>query len=403
VNICHLAPIYLPGILPGCSKYIQNISEELAKRGHELTVMTSNAVTGRGWVDPLFGKYSPVQEERINGVRVRRLKTRWQITSTMYMLKNLTGPILPRSIRNTVSLVSAGPYLSNLQDEFRRGHFQIIHVTAFPFNLVWLVRRACQFLGKTFICTPLVHFEDPSHRNPLLWKALKDANSVFACSMYEREGMVRMGVPSSKIHLIPMGIHSDGWKNAKGERFREKYNLSGKRIVLFAGTKSYNKGAVHLLQAMTKIRQEAKDAILVAIGLPTGEWKRKKGSGDGSLLDLGYVPEEEKKDAFDACDLFVMPSRYDSFGIVYLEAWRCGKPVIGARVGAIPEVIDEGRDGLLVEFGDVEQLSSAMLHLLNHPDLCRTMGEAGSKKVRDQLNWEKNISLIENVYDQARG
>ena len=100
-----------------------------------------------------------------------------------------------------------------------------------------------------------------------------------------------------------------------------------------------------------------------------------------NLLDLGYVSEEEKRDAFDACDLFVMPSRYDSFGIVYLEAWRCGKPVIGARVGAIPEVIEEGKDGLLVEFGDVDQLASAMLHLLNHPDLCREMGEAGRKKV----------------------
>ena len=112
--------------------------------------------------------------------------------------------------------------------------------------------------------------------------------------------------------------------------------------------------------------------------------------------------EEEKRDAFDACDLFAMSSRYDSFGIVYLEAWRCGKPVIGAKVGAIPEVIEEGKDGLLVEFGEVDQLASAIISLLNNPDLCREMGEAGRKKVIDKFNWQKNIGKIEEVFKGAK-
>jgi glycosyltransferase involved in cell wall biosynthesis len=146
-----------------------------------------------------------------------------------------------------------------------------------------------------------------------------------------------------------------------------------------------------------------KDLVLVSIGLSIGEWKRNKGMlNGGNLLDLGYVPEEEKRDAFDACDLFVMPSQYDSFGIVYLEAWRCGKSVIGAKVGAIPEVIEEGRDGLLIEFGNVDQLASAILYLLKNPNLRKKMGERGTKKVMNQLNWEKNLPLIEKVYEQVR-
>ncbi len=152
-----------------------------------------------------------------------------------------------------------------------------------------------------------------------------------------------------------------------------------------------------------KLRQGAKAPILVSIGLPTGEWKRKKKpAGEAHLLDLGYVSEEEKKDAFDACDLFVMPSRYDSFGIVYLEAWGRGKPVIGATAGAIPEVIEENRDGLLVEFGDVEKLASKILYLLEHPELRREMGEAGRKKVMERFNWEKNIGIIEETFEKAR-
>ena len=97
MNICHIVPIYLPGILPGCSKYVQNVSEMLAERGHRVTVLTANAVTGRGWVDPLFGQYSSVKEETIEGVRVRRLKARWQITSTMYLLRKAANVFFPRS------------------------------------------------------------------------------------------------------------------------------------------------------------------------------------------------------------------------------------------------------------------------------------------------------------------
>jgi glycogen(starch) synthase len=404
MNICHIAPIYLPGILPGCSKYIQDVSEHLSKRGHDVVVLTANAVTGRGWVDPLFGKYSSKKEETINGVRVKRLKTQWQITSTMYLLKNIAGDLLPDSIGNIVSLLSVGPYLSNLGKEFQKESFDIIHVTAFPFGLIWLVWKTCEALGKPFFCTPLIHFEDPDHKNPLLWKALQDASAVIACSNYEKEGMTRMGVTPSKIHLISMGINPDEWENPDGDRFRRKYCLEGRKIVLFAGTKSYNKGAIHLLQAVEKIRQKVKDLILVCIGLPTREWEDNRGLlHEENLLDLGYVSEEEKRDAFDACDLFVMPSRYDSFGIVYLEAWRCGKPVIGAKVGAIPEVIEEGKDGLLVEFGEVDQLVSAIISLLNRPDLVKKMGETGRAKVIDRFNWQKNIGKIEEVFEGAKG
>ena len=226
---------------------------------------------------------------------------------------------------------------------------------------------------------------------------------VIACSEYEREGMIQMGVQPSKIVLVPMGINPRDWEEADGARFRRKYGLEGKKIVLFAGPKGYNKGAIHLLDAVKKIGQNESNLILVVMGLPSQEWDRKKRMfHESRLLDLGYVSEEEKKDAFDACDLFVMPSRYESFGVVYLEAWGRGKPVIGARVGAIREVIEEDRDGLLVEFGDVEQLTSKMLYLLNHPDLCKEMGERGRKKVVERFNWEKNLRVIEETFEEAK-
>jgi glycogen synthase len=402
VKICHVTPIYLPGILPGCSTYIRAISEGLAKTGYSITLLTSNAITGRGWVDPVFGRYSATREETINGVRVRRLKNRWQITSTLYLLRRIAGPILPRSFNDIVALFSAGPYVTALDCELKKERYDLVHITAFPFGLFRLAGEACKAVGIPYICTPLIHFQDPAHRNPLLWMTLQDAAGVIACSGYEREGMIRMGIERSRIHLIPMGIHLTDWGKQNGERFRERYHLQGKKIVLFAGTKAYNKGAIHVLEAVRKIEDEMKDLKLVAIGPPTREWLDSRGLASTSLLDLGYVSEEEKRDAFAACDVFAMPSRYDSFGIVYLEAWQCTKPVVGARIGAIPEIIEEGRDGLLVEFGNVEQLASALLLLLKHPELCRRMGETGKEKIISRFNWEKNLCRFEEAYEHAR-
>ncbi len=339
----------------------------------------------------------------MDGVRVKRLKTQWPITSVMVLLRQSGGRLLPQGMADIISLLSFGPYLSNLKGEFENGQYDVIHVTPSPFALVYLVWKACKALGKPFVSSPFIHFEDPRFTNLLLWRSFKDAKVLIACSHYEKGGMVRMGIEPSQVVVVPMGIHLKEWKDADGERFRRRYGLEGKKIVLFAGPKSFDKGAIHLLRAMKKIESRAGDSVLAAIGLPTREWDRKKRMLDKSnLLDLGYVSEEEKKDAFDACDLLVVPSRYDSFGIVYLEAWKCGKPVIGAKVGAIPEVIEEDRDGLLVEFGDVEELASKISYLLGRTDLRREMGETGRKKVIERFNWEKNIEIIEKAFEEAR-
>ena len=375
----------------------------MAQKGHRVTVLTSLAITGRGWVDPIWGTYASKREEIINGVRVKRLPTRWPITAFMHISRKVIGGLPSKPLRHFVSLLSAGPYLSHLKEELRAERYDVVHVTPLPFAIVWQVQRACRALKKPYICSPLIHFEDPRYDNPFLWKALQDAAGVIACSNYEREKIEERGILHSKIDMIPMGIDTGKWKDGGGEGFRRRYGLQGKKIILFAGTKGYNKGAIDLLHAAEELSRRRQDWILVAIGLPTKEWKTgKQILPESHLLDPGYVSEEEKREVFAACDLFVMPSRHDSFGIVYLEAWQCGRPVIGARVGAIPEVIEDGEDGLLVEFGNVRQLAVAIDDLLSHPDRCREMGERGRKKVLERFDWQKNVEKMEKVYRGAR-
>jgi glycosyltransferase involved in cell wall biosynthesis len=95
-----------------------------------------------------------------------------------------------------------------------------------------------------------------------------------------------------------------------------------------------------------------------------------------------------------------MPSRTDSFGIVFLEAWCYSLAVIGARAGGVPDVIADGSDGLLVRYGDPEQLADAIGGLLANPERRQQMGAAGRAKVLATLTWDRVYQRAQAVYDQ---
>jgi glycosyltransferase involved in cell wall biosynthesis len=118
---------------------------------------------------------------------------------------------------------------------------------------------------------------------------------------------------------------------------------------------------------------------------------------------LGFVDSETKRDFLAAIDVLAMPSRTEAFGIAYLEAWANGKPVIGARSGAVTTVIREGIDGLLVDFGDTNQLSKALEALILSPELCRTMGESGRQRALTEYRWDSVIDRVRRAYSEALG
>jgi glycosyltransferase involved in cell wall biosynthesis len=99
--------------------------------------------------------------------------------------------------------------------------------------------------------------------------------------------------------------------------------------------------------------------------------------------------------------MLILPSRTDSFGIVLLEAWAHGKPVIAARAGGIPGVVDDGINGCLVRFGDLQELAGATRLLLEDQSLSQRMGENGREKVRIQYNWEHSTDQVLEAYQSA--
>ena len=120
---------------------------------------------------------------------------------------------------------------------------------------------------------------------------------------------------------------------------------------------------------------------------------------ENTLLLTG-ITDTEKCDLLAASEMLVMPSRNDTFGVAFLEAWACRKPVIGALAGGVPEVISDGEDGLLVPFGDVEALAGKMALLLDDRGRAAAMGGRGYRKVLGRFAINRRITVLEGAYEK---
>ena len=157
---------------------------------------------------------------------------------------------------------------------------------------------------------------------------------------------------------------SNSYKKMNDFNFKKYYfqkNEKKYKMILFCGYKNFEKGALSILKTIPTIIRRFKKVYFVFIGPSTIAFNRELSKirkiKDVRIINLspdnltGYL-DKKKISAFKTSDIYLMPSRSDAFGIAFLEAWAAGKPVIGANVGATPEVIRDQIDGLLVRFND---------------------------------------------------
>jgi phosphatidylinositol alpha-1,6-mannosyltransferase len=159
------------------------------------------------------------------------------------------------------------------------------------------------------------------------------------------------------------------------------------------------KGHDRVLSALPRIVEHFRDTLYCIVGIGPYEGKLreqvKRLNLEESVRFMGRVSEEELVFLYNACQVFVMPSReisegghVEGFGIVYLEANACGKPVIGGRSGGVLEAIREGQTGWLVDPDSASDLADKIIDLLSHPEKAQALGEQGLQWVRKTFNWE---------------
>jgi len=185
------------------------------------------------------------------------------------------------------------------------------------------------------------------------------------------DGFAERGVDRSSLSVLPNGVDLDRFTNvscSEVERVRDRYDLGDDPVLLFVGTIMPRKGVVDLLRAMGTFAETGGSFQLLVAGeddldgeyvAEVRETAREEGVAD-SVGFPGFVPAEDLPALYAAADLFVMPSREEGFGMTVVEALATGTPVVGTRVGAIPEIVDEGVHGFTVDPDDPDALAAAI-------------------------------------------
>jgi glycosyltransferase involved in cell wall biosynthesis len=175
-------------------------------------------------------------------------------------------------------------------------------------------------------------------------------------------------------------------------------------VVLFLGRKTPYKGLDVAVRAFLQLGQSHPHAHLVAMG-PETESSLKLWREVGArpnLLVRDRVTDEERLAALAACDVLLLPSGGEAFGIVYLEAWAYGKPVIGAPIQAVKALISDGVDGWLIEPQAVGAISARLAWLADHPEAARAAGAAGHAKLLRRYTTAAVADVVEGAYGRAQ-
>ena len=177
--------------------------------------------------------------------------------------------------------------------------------------------------------------------------------------------------------------------------------------ILFVGALGVTKGVRYLLESMPIILKEKRHVRLVIVGAGWlsnrfREQVRRMGL-DHEVSFLGKLSHFELPNIYSESDLLVNPALFESFGKVLLEAMSCGKPVVATRVGGIPEVVQDGKTGLLVQPRDPEAIAQAVLRLLSDTDLRREMGTKGRRRVKRLFTWERSARELFRIYEGVCG
>lgn len=371
MKILQTPPKFIPAI-GGVENYVYEISKELVKSGHKVTVVCAN--------EPDSGNI-----KTLNGIKITRLGYIGKIAGT-----NIT-PTLPVEI---------------LKEDF-----DVIHThLPIPWSADWSAIIS-KIKNKPMVVT---------YHNDIVGAGIADyiakfynliglkftlgiARKIILTSKKYLEQSLCLKRYKSKIEIIPCGVDINKFKPIKVES-----ENSGGHIIFFLSILNEfhrYKGLDYLFRALKIVKKDINEVKLIV-------------GGEGKLLDyykemansmslgnnvefVGFIPDNELVRYFNNCDVFVLPSassEQEGFGIVLLEALACEKPVVSTKIVGVAEDVDKTNSGIIVKPKDVEALANAIITILKDRDVGNQMGKKGRKMVEEKYTWERVAKMIEEVY-----
>ena len=230
---------------------------------------------------------------------------------------------------------------------------------------------------------------------------MESANLITCVSKHEKEMLIKeIGLKDDNIKIIYNGIYWKDWEDLPDKaKFREKYSEVSDKFIIFAGRLATNKGIPDLIESIAIEGSQRFDLVVMGADMGLGDELDKLAiSKNIKMHRIGHVDDEMYRSALSAAEVLVLPSEYEAFGIVLLEAAAAQTPVVAARVGGVPEAMSEENNGLLVDYNNPEALSKAIFTILEDDNLSREMATFGRNFAKD-FSWSNIINMLEKEYD----
>lgn len=234
-------------------------------------------------------------------------------------------------------------------------------------------------------------------------------DGYIAASRYTRGKLQELGISADRIRVVNSGVDIERFSpGPKPQYLADRYNLRGRRVLMTLARLDLRKGHDQVLRALPEVLQSVPDLCYLIVGAGDELSRLQSMTAELGLADhvvfAGRIEDAEVADHYRLADVYIMPNRSlhadtEGFGIVFLEANACGKPVIGGRAGGVPDAIEDGVSGLLVEGESVLAVQEAIVRLFTDTGLAERLGRNGLERAR-RFAWPTQTErLIEGVRD----
>ena len=315
------------------------------------------------------------------------------------------------------SLFQHLPQFRDALEDFRRDNhldYKVVH------SHYWLSGWVGQALAQreniphvlTFHTLGLIKMQsragevEPVERQQVERDLMASAQRIVAFSAHERDAMVRLyQADASRIMLAPCGVDLSLFRPLDQESVRDRLGLNGEKVFLYVGRLEPLKGPDLLLQIASHLETCEKIRVLVVGGGASEEQELVRLRRLARTLKVeevidfvGRVEQEELPLYYNAADVCVVPSYYESFGLAALESMACGTPVVAARVGGLSTIVQHGRTGYLKSWRCPEAFANSLEMIISSERLRRSMGKAARRRA-EGMGWEKVAAELSRAYD----